>query len=102
MTKLQEMKKDNTLLGLIIGLIAPLIVMLGFWKFQFGHTSLVGYYEVMVQSGNLPGLISIGLLGNLGAFFVFYRQKLDVAARGVIGATFLYGLLIVVLKFFIL
>ena len=89
-------------MGLIIGLIAPLLVMLGFWKFQFGHTGLIGFYEVMVQSGNLPGLISIGLLGNLGAFFVFYRQKLDISARGVIMATFLYGLVIVILKFFIL
>ncbi|MCF8275804.1 MAG: hypothetical protein K9J17_03635 [Flavobacteriales bacterium] len=96
------MKKDSTILGLIIGFIAPLIVMLGFWKFQFGHTSLNGFYEVMVESNNLPGLISIGLLGNLGAFFLFYRLKLDVSARGVIMATFLYGFVIVILKFFIL
>lgn len=96
------MNKDNTILGFIIGLAAPLIVMFGFWRYQFGHTSLIGFYEVMVQSNNLPGLISIGLLGNLGAFFLFYRQKLDVSARGVILATFLYGLLIVILKFFVL
>lgn len=93
------MKKDSTILGLIIGLIAPLIVMLGFWNVQFGHTSLIGFYEVMVQSNNLPGLISIGLLGNLPAFFLFYRMELDVSARGVIAATFLYGLVIVIMKF---
>lgn len=96
------MKKDSTILGLTVGLLAPLLVMFGFWKYQFGHTSLIGFYEVMVDSGNLPGLISIGLLGNLGAFFVFYRQKLDVSARGVIMATFVYGLIIVILKFFVL
>ena len=96
------MKKDSTILGLTVGLLAPLLVMFGFWKYQFGHTSLIGFYEVMVDSGNLPGLISIGLLGNLGAFFVFYRQKLDVSARGVIMATFVYGLIIVTLKFFVL
>ncbi|MGB0916836.1 MAG: hypothetical protein ACPGU4_04540 [Flavobacteriales bacterium] len=95
------MNKDSTILGLIIGLIAPIIVMLGFWKVQFGHTSLIGFYEVMVQSNNLPGLISIGLLGNLGAFFLFYRMKLDVSARGVIMATLSYGLVIVILKFFV-
>jgi len=96
------MNKDSTIVGLITGIIAPLLVMLGFWNVQFGHTSLIGFYEVMVQSNNLPGLISIGLLGNLGAFFLFYRLKLDVSARGVIMATFLYGLVIVILKFFIL
>ena len=96
------MKKDSTILGLLIGLVAPIIVMVGFWKYQFGHTSLIGFYEVMVDSGNLPGLISVGLLGNLGAFYFFYRQQLDVSARGVISATFVYGLLIVILKFFVL
>ena len=95
------MSKDNTIIGLLVGLIAPLIVMLGFWQVQFGHTSLLGFYEIMVQSNNLPGLISIGLLGNLGSFFLFYRLKLDVSARGVIMATFLYGLVIVILKFFV-
>ena len=96
------MSKDNTIIGLLVGLIAPLFVMLGFWQVQFGHTSLIGFYEVMVQSNNLPGLISIGLLGNLAGFFLFYKLKLDVSARGVIMATFLYGLLIVILKFFVL
>ena len=95
------MSKDNTIIGLLVGLIAPLIVMLGFWQVQFGHNSLLGFYEIMVQSNNLPCLISIGLLGNLGAFFLFYRLKLDVSARGVIMATFLYGLVIVILKFFV-
>jgi len=95
------MSKDNTIIGLLVGLIAPLIVMLGFWQVQFGHTSLIGFYEVMVQSNNLSGLISIGLLGNLAGFFLFYRLKLDVSARGVIMATFLYGLVIVILKFLV-
>ncbi len=95
------MKKDSTLLGLIVGLIAPMIVMLGFWQVSFGHMNMYGFYKLMIESTNLPGLLSIGLLGNLGAFFVFYRMKLDVSARGVITATFAYGLVIVVLKFLI-
>jgi hypothetical protein len=93
------MNKDSTILGLIIGLIAPMLVILGFWLVSFGQISLYAFYKLMIESTNLPGLLSIGLLGNLGAFFVFYRMKLDVSARGVITATFLYGLVIVILKF---
>lgn len=96
------MKKDSTILGVFVGLIAPLIVMLIYWRFNFGHMSLLGFKDLMVESTNLPGLISIGLLGNLAGFFAFYKMELDVSARGVIGATFLYGLLIVILKFFVL
>ena len=93
------MKKDSTALGLTVGMIAPLIVILGFWLVSFGQISLYAFYNLMIESTNLPGLLSIGLLGNLGAFFLFYRMKLDVSARGVISATFLYGFVIVVLKF---
>jgi len=93
------MKKDSTLLGLIVGIIAPVIVMLGFWQFNFSHMSFFGFKNLMLESTNLPGLISIGLLGNLAAFFLFYKLKLDVSARGVISATFGYGLIIVILKF---
>jgi hypothetical protein len=53
----------------------------------------------MLRGAKLSGLISIGLLGNLAAFFAFYKMKLDVSARGVILATFLYGAIIIYLKF---
>ncbi len=93
------MKKDSTILGIVVGIIAPLLVMLGFWQFNFGHMSFMRFRELMIDSTNLPGLISIGLLGNLAVFFLFYKFKLDVSARGVIAATFAYGLVIIILKF---
>jgi hypothetical protein len=96
------MNKDNTILGFVIGIISPIIVMLIYWQFNFGHMSLLGFKDLMVESTNLPGLISIGLLGNLAGFFLFYKMELDVSARGVIAATFLYGFVIVILKFLLI
>jgi hypothetical protein len=93
------MKKDSTVIGLTVGLIAPLIVMFIFWQINFGKLSFDDFSELMLRGEKLSGLISVGLLGNLAAFFGFYRSKLDVSARGVILATFLYGAVIVYIKF---
>lgn len=93
------MKKDNSILGLTIGLVAPIVAMLIFWQINFGKLGFEDFSELMLRGEKLPGLISIGLLGNLAAFFAFYRAKLDVSARGVILATFIYGAVIIYLKF---
>ena len=93
------MNKDSTILGLIVGVVTPLLVMLIFWQISFGKLQFEDFSELMFRGEKLPGLISIGLLGNLAAFFGFYRSKLDVSARGVISATFIYGAIIVYLKF---
>ncbi len=93
------MKKDSTIVGLLVGAVAPIVVMFIFWQVNFGKLGLEDFSELMQRGYKLPGLISIGLLGNLAAFFGFYKSKLDVSARGVILATFLYGAVIIYLKF---
>ena len=93
------MKKDSTLTGLIIGILAPMLVMIIFWQVNFGKMGFEDFSELMLRGAKLSGLISIGLLGNLAAFFGFYKAKLDVSARGIILATFLYGAIIIYLKF---
>ena len=93
------MKKDSTILGLLVGTIAPVLVMFIFWQVNFGKMGFRDFSELMLRGAKLSGLISIGLLGNLAAFFGFYKAKLDVSAQGVILATFLYGAVIIYLKF---
>lgn len=43
-------------------------------------------------------IISLCVFPNLGFFFLFYRKKYDMAARGVIMATFMYAFLVLVAK----
>lgn len=96
---IDEMKKDSKILGIIMGLIAPVIGMLVYWTFAFGIKGLMDIKILLHQTDKLSALISLGLIANLGGFFLFYRLKLDESARGVILATFLYGFVILILKF---
>lgn len=52
------------------------------------------YYEV----GEIATLISLCLLTNLLLFFTLYWTKFEMAPRGVILATFVWGIAIVYFK----
>jgi len=52
-----------------------------------------------VELGLEAGVLSLSLIANLIVFFYFIKGKADSSARGVIGATFLYGMLIVIIKY---
>ena len=43
-------------------------------------------------------ILSLCVFPNLGFFFLFYRMKYDMAARGVILATFMYAFLVLIAK----
>ena len=51
------------------------------------------------QSLNLPKIISLSLLGNLALFFLKLKFNKDQQSRGILFSTFLYGVVIVILKF---
>ncbi len=93
------MKKDSRFTGILTGLIAPIIGMLIFWMAAFGIDGLMDITVLLNQTDKLSALISLGLIANLGCFFLFYKMKLDESARGVILATFVYGFVILILKF---
>jgi len=43
-------------------------------------------------------LISLCVLPNLGFFMIFYKLRYDMAARGVIMATFMYAIAVLIAK----
>ena len=52
-----------------------------------------------VNDINLPKIISLSLLGNLALFFLKLKFNKDQQSRGILFSTFLYGVVIVILKF---
>ncbi len=55
---------------------------------------LKSFWEMKI----LLKLLSLCVFPNLGFFFLFYRNKLDMAARGVIMATFVYAFVVLITK----
>ena len=91
-------KKDSRLTGLISGLLAPFVGLYIYYLISFHYMSLRSFINRITELQLLSGVISLSLIANLVLFFFFLRTRADRSAYGVIGATFLYGLIIVYLK----
>jgi len=85
-------------IGFLVGLIAntfgTLLYILLFSDLPIGET-----FKVAFSQGHLGSLLALGAILNLMAFFLFLRMKRDLRARGVMMATLLTALIIVVYKF---
>jgi hypothetical protein len=91
-------KFDNTKLGAIIGIVTPLIafyiILKVVYPFEFGDKSLHTIWMHVVA----PRILSLGAIPNLAVFFLFiYTDRLR-SARGVLGATVFYTVVVFVLK----
>ena len=93
------LRKDSMLTGFLFGLFSPFIGLYVYYLISFHYMTLRSFIYRITELGLLSGVISLSLFANLAAFFIFIRAKADRSAYGVIGATFIYGLIIVYLKF---
>ncbi len=91
--------KDKVIFGVIPGILGPTIVMYLFYLANFKHEAFLDFMETSVTNGLLSPLLSLCALINLGTFYLFLQFNKLYAARGVILSTFIYGTLIIVLKF---
>jgi predicted lysophospholipase L1 biosynthesis ABC-type transport system permease subunit len=92
-------KNDKHLYGLIIGLVAPIIVMYFVFIMRFnGKISPTDFFLKIKQLNVLPALLSLCALVNLGVFFLMYKFWYNNAARGIIIATFVVAFIVLVLK----
>jgi hypothetical protein len=93
--------KDNLIIGILIGLLSPSIGILLFYYFNFQTTELRDFLDLSVKEKILSPLLSLCCVINLGVFYLFIQFDKYLSARGIILSTFLYGFVIVLLKFFL-
>jgi hypothetical protein len=97
---LKNFNFNHTLIGICIGLIAPIIGFFFFkWSF-FNYFDNTGFFNHLLSNNLLSSVISISLICNAAVFFFTINRNWLYAGRGIILATFIYGVLIVYLKFF--
>ncbi|HEX7584148.1 MAG TPA: hypothetical protein VF373_05630 [Prolixibacteraceae bacterium] len=89
---------DRILIGWLIGAIVPLIIFLITYQVKYSEMDFLIYLKDLWQMKMFLKLLSLCVYANLGLFFVFYRLKYDMAARGVIMATFMYAFLVLIAK----
>lgn len=82
------MKKIDLLIGVLIGIIAPIIGSFIFIKAFTAYPFMRGI-TVMSEQGMLGKIITIGAILNIAALFLLIRFNREMMGRGVILATIL-------------
>ncbi|WP_340064618.1 hypothetical protein [Ascidiimonas aurantiaca] len=77
----------------VLGVILALIILSSYSKLTIKTAFIVTYEE-----GNAGSILALGALLNLVSFFLFIRLKRDYRARGVLLATLLTAVLILLYK----
>jgi hypothetical protein len=96
---MQNSKKityDKRLTGFTIGIIFPIIVLVLFYLYR-NPQSFSLFYEQMLSINIISRLVSLCVIPNLLVFFIFIWTNRYKSAYGVIGATFIYALVVLIL-----
>jgi hypothetical protein len=80
------------------GLVLPLIMFLAMYVARYDEVGFWEYVQNLWRFFMLVKLLTLCVLPNLLLFLYFIRMKYDLAARGVLMATFLYAFLVIISK----
>ncbi|MBI3511905.1 MAG: hypothetical protein HY064_14685 [Bacteroidetes bacterium] len=88
---------DNIILGIILGLIAPIVGMFGYYIFTYrSQTSFRGFIEYFNSIHIIVASLSLACYAmNLPLFFLFIWKENYKSSRGVLFATIAYTLWVV-------
>ncbi len=85
--------------GLAIGLIAPSLLMYFYWKGNYSYMDLSKFIQFVSMGKVYIKLISLFTVINIATFFLFIWKNCNYSARGILLATFIYTILVAILKF---
>ncbi len=100
MPKRRNKKLDTVAVGLLAGLLLPLLV---FAVVYLVRESSIGFSDYISSLWKIHVLMKIGslcVLVNVAAFWGFLSVKYERAARGVLGATLLYAFAVLLSRAF--
>ena len=94
-------KKDNLRLGLVLGLVAPILSLIVYYFVKFYPLYTVREFFGFMQS-NKTQITAISvpcLVLNIILFTVYINSHRDKTAKGVFAATLIYAILALLFKF---
>ena len=97
------LKKDNLKLGLVLGLLGPVLglVFVFFFSSNFRSLTFIEFVDFFFHDNRL--ITSIGalcLLANAVLFTIYINTHRDNTAKGIFVTTLVYGIAILVIKIF--
>ncbi len=86
--------------GLLTGLLLPLAALAAYYFARYSDLTFSEFLTTYKNMGVLTHIISLSVLPDLLLFFLFIRQDMLKAARGVLLSTFLFTFLVLIIRFF--
>ena len=96
------LKKDNLKLGLVLGLVGPVLGLIIVYFLKFSSYDFMDFLDYFFNDSKL--ITSIGalcLLANAVLFTVYINTHRDNTAKGIFVTTLVYGIAILIIKVFI-
>jgi len=90
---------NNIRVGLVLGLLAPLLGFVIVYLVAFRGMSFMEYLEQFSYRNKLSSVISLSVVPNLLLFFIFIWLNYLYSARGVLASTLLFALIVIITKF---
>ena len=94
-------KLDNFWIGLLSGIVFPMVIFFLYWAFFHNQLSFPGrFYHYLRGGALLSNVIKMCGLGNLILFYLALRKKMDGFNKGIIVSVLLYLLLVAYVTYF--
>jgi len=94
-------KKDNLRLGLVLGLVAPIISLVIYYFVRFYPTFSLREFFFFLRT-NKPQITAVSvpcLVANIALFTYYINSHKDNTAKGIFVATILYAIAALLFKF---
>jgi hypothetical protein len=96
------MRRDNYILGVLMGLLMPFLGFFGFYEYRFSLFSIQEFLELLNQQKSLlSAMISISLLINGAVLTYFFQKQQDKTAKGIFFSTCIYAIIAIACKWFL-
>ncbi|MHA4812370.1 hypothetical protein ACX0G9_30025 [Flavitalea flava] len=94
------LKKDNIKLGLLLGLVAPIVSLIIYYYVKFYPSFTIGDFLTFIRTNrNQITAISVPcLVLNIALFTLYINSHRDNTAKGVFVATLVYAILALLFK----
>ena len=94
-------KKDNLRLGLVLGLVAPIISLVIYYLVKFYPTfSIKDFFDFLRTNKSQITAVSVPcLVLNIALFTYYINSHKDSTAKGIFAATLIYAIIALLFKF---
>jgi len=95
---MQKPELNSQTAGIIAGIILPLVSFIIFYFFRYRDVPFFEFLNTIYSRRVLSPFLSLNILPNLIIFYLFIRKDYLLPARGVLLATLLFAVIVLIFK----